>query len=276
MRSCLARLGGAFADRAGRQQVRPWSGAPASVGTIATWWADSCGRQAARPSAGRARRDQGEVAASGCPRRSRPRDPVGCPPRRACETRCGDRGEPAAGLRGGLSWFFRHLRAGASTRTARTRRGPACGCPGRADVPAGGGPAGFGAVESVVRGVGAGVRRVGVPVAAHVEGAVVVAQVLVAVRAGPHVGPAFQGGVGPAGRGSWPGDAGGRAGRRCRSSCAGPGRRGPGGRSRRRARRVPGRGRVGCTRGTRRWGGSGWSVPAAGRGSRRPRRRCAR
>ena len=37
-----------------------------------------------------------------------------------------------------------------------------------------------------------------------------------------------------------------------------------------------GAGGSGCTRGTRRWGGSGWSVPAAGRGSRRPRRRCAR
>src|SRR5829696_5204445 len=76
--------------------------------------------------------------------------------------------------------------------------------PGRAEVPAGGGPAGCGAVESVVRGVGAGVRRVRVPVTGDVEGAVVVAQVLVAVRAGPHIRPGFQGGVGPAGVGLGP------------------------------------------------------------------------
>ena len=63
---------------------------------------------------------------------------------------------------------------------------------------------GVGAVASVVRGVGAGVRGVGVPVPGHVEGAVVVVQVLVAVGAGPHVAAAFQGGVGPAAVGLGP------------------------------------------------------------------------
>ena len=135
---------------------------------------------------------------------------------------------------------------------------------------------GVGAVESVVRGVGAGVRRVRGAGRGSRRGCR-------GGRAGTGTRAGWSthrsrvpGRCRSSRRGSWPGDAGGTTGRRCRSSCAGPSRRGPGGRSRRRARRVPGRGRVWCTRGTRRWGGSGWSVPAAGRGSRRPRRRCAR
>ena len=90
----------------------------------------------------------------------------------------------------------------------------ACRCPRRwwSGGVRGGGVSGRGLGAGIRRvgagvrwpGVGAGVRWVGVSVAGDVEGAVGIAQVLVAVRAGPHVGAAVEGGVGPAAVGLGP------------------------------------------------------------------------